>query len=186
VHPNYLNYGITGTKVMKGVKTSITLAMIFGIALVLSLSTATGSAFGTTEQFAADLLGNKEIPPVQTQATGTAGFTQPHLNNMSYGLRVNNISGVSAAHIHLGPEGQNGPVIVTLFKADNETGTGPVIGRLVGGSITNSMLEGPMAGKTLEGELAKAIQNGQTYVNIHTVENPDGAIRGQIIPGGAR
>jgi hypothetical protein len=105
---------------------------------------------------------------------------------MSYGLRVNNISGVSAAHIHLGPEGQNGPVIVTLFKADNETGTGPVIGRLVGGSITNSMLEGPMAGKTLEGELAKAIQNGQTYVNIHTVENPDGAIRGQIIPGGAR
>ena len=48
------------------------------------------------------------------------------------------------------------------------------------------MLEGPMAGKALEVELANAIQNGQTYVNVHTVENPDGAIRGQIVSGGAR
>ena len=74
-----------------------------------------------------------------------------------------------------------------MFKADNETGTGPVNGQLVGGNVTNDMLEGPMAGKTLEGELANAMQNGQTYVNVHTIENPDGAIRGQIVSGpGAR
>ena len=74
-------------------------------------------------------------------------------------------------------------VIVTLFKADNETGTGPLNGRLAGGIIAMNMLEGPMAGKTLEGDLAKAIQNGEAYVNVHTAENPDGAIRGQITPG---
>ena len=45
------------------------------------------------------------------------------------------------------------------------------------------LLEGPMAVKTLEVDLAKAIQNGEAYVNVHTVENPDGAIRGQITPG---
>jgi hypothetical protein len=49
-------------------------------------------------------------------------------------------------------------VVVTLFKADNQTGTGPVNGQLVGGTISNDMLEGPMAGKTLEGDLVKAIQ----------------------------
>jgi hypothetical protein len=43
-------------------------------------------AFGTTEAFVATLSVDKEVPPVQTQATGTAGFTQPHLNNMSYGI----------------------------------------------------------------------------------------------------
>ena len=34
--------------------------------------------------------------------------------------------------------------------------------------------------------LVKAIQNGEAYVNVHTAENPDGAIRGQIAAGGAR
>ena len=174
------------------VKTSTAVAVILGVATVLSLGATAivlnmPKALATTEAFVANLTGDKEVPPVQTQATGTAGFSQPHLSNMSYGIRVNNIEGVTAAHIHQGQEGQNGPIIVTLFKADNETGTGPVNGQLTGGNITNDMLEGAMAGKTLEGELANAIQDGQTYVNVHTVENPDGAIRGQIVSGpGAR
>jgi hypothetical protein len=42
---------------------------------------------------------------------------------------------VPAAHIHQGKEGQNGPVVVTLFKAENVTGTGSVNGQLVGGFI---------------------------------------------------
>jgi CHRD domain len=173
---------------MKTTKILTTVVVILGIVLVLSMGataiiTNTPKAFATTEQFAATLSGDKEVPPVDTQATGVAGFTQPHLNNMSYGLRVANIEGITAAHIHQGKEGQNGPVIVTLFKADNETGTGPLNGRLAGGIIAKNMLEGPMAGKTLEGDLAKAIQNGEAYVNVHTAENPDGAIRGQITPG---
>jgi hypothetical protein len=105
---------------------------------------------------------------------------------MSYGVRVNNIEGVTAAHIHQGKEGQNGPVIVTLFKADNQTGTGAINGRLAGGTISNDMLEGPMVGKSLEGDLVKAIQNGEAYVNVHTAQNPDGAIRGQIVSGGTQ
>ena len=137
-------------------------------------------ALATTDAYVASLSGDKEVPSVDTQATGTAGFSQPHLNNMSYGIQVSNIENITAAHIHQGKEGQNGPVIVTLFKADNDTGTGPIDGQLVGGSITNDMLEGSMANKTVEGDLAKVIQNGEAYVNVHTTENPDGAIRGQI------
>ena len=70
-----------------------------------------------------------------------------------------------------------------MFKAQNETGTGPLNGQLVGGSITNSMLEGPLAGKALETDLVKAIQSGEAYVNVHTTDNPNGAIRGQIAGG---
>jgi hypothetical protein len=105
---------------------------------------------------------------------------------MSYGIQLSDIEKVTAAHIHQGKEGKNGPVIVTLFKADNDTGTGPIKGQLVNGSIINDMLEGPMKGKSLEGDLIKAIQNGEAYVNVHTTDHPDGAIRGQILAGGVR
>jgi hypothetical protein len=73
-----------------------------------------------------------------------------------------------------------------LFKANNQTGTRAVNGRLAGDTISNDMLEGPMAGKTLEGDLVKAIQNAEAYINVHTAQNPDGAIRGQITPGGTQ
>ena len=46
-----------------------------------------------------------------------------------------------------------------------------------------AMLEGPLAGKALETDLVKAIQSGEAYVNVHTADNPNGAIRGQITVG---
>jgi hypothetical protein len=57
-----------------------TVALILGIASVLSIGVTTiitnmPKAFATTEAFVADLSGDKEVPPVQTQATSTAGFT---------------------------------------------------------------------------------------------------------------
>ena len=65
-----------------------------------------------------------------------------------------------------------------MFKADNDTGTGPIDGQLVGGSITNDMLEGSMANKTVEGDLVKVIQNGERMLmfirpRIQTVQFVD-------------
>jgi CHRD domain len=171
---------------MRSIKATISAAVIFVIASAISMGAASTimtnipKALATTEVYVASLSGDKEVPPVTTQATGTAGFSQPHLNNMSYGIKVSNIGNVTMAHIHQGKVGENGPVIVTLFKADNATGTGPVEGQLVGGTISNDKLEGPLAGKTVEIDLVNVIQNGEAYVNVHTTENPDGAIRGQI------
>ena len=171
---------------MRSIKTMISAAVIFAIASAISMAAASTimtnipKALATTQIYVATLSGDKEVPPVTTQATGTAGFSQPHLNNMTYGIKVSNIGNVTMAHIHQGKEGQNGPVIVTLFKADNATGTGPVEGQLVGGTISNDKLEGPLAGKSVEVDLVKVIEDGEAYVNVHTTENPDGAIRGQI------
>jgi hypothetical protein len=49
-----------------------------------------------------------------------------------------------------------------------------------GGTVTADNLEGPMAGSQLS-DLIDAMNNGQAYVNIHTEQNPDGEIRGQIV-----
>jgi hypothetical protein len=40
-----------------------------------------------------------------------------------------------------------------------------------------------MAGKTVL-DLTQSIEVGETYVNVHTEENPNGEIRGQIKGGG--
>jgi hypothetical protein len=47
------------------------------------------------------------------------------------------------------------------------------------GNLTDSGLKGPMQGKTL-GDLAAAMDSGDAYVNVHTAENPNGEVRGQI------
>jgi hypothetical protein len=172
----------------RSILSAVTILVTASVLILASTTIMTNvpKAFATTEAFVATLAGDKEVPPVDTNATGSAGFSQPHLSNMSFGIQVNDIEKVTAAHIHQGQEGENGPVIVTLFKADNDTGTGPVNGQLVNGSISNDMLEGPLEGKSVEVDLAKVIQDGEAYVNVHTTGNPDGEIRGQIFAGGAR
>lgn len=52
-------------------------------------------------------------------------------------------------------------------------------GILVEGTATADDLVGPLAGSTLD-DLIEEINNGNTYVNVHTVQNRPGEIRGQI------
>jgi hypothetical protein len=67
---------------------------------------------------------------------------------------------------------ENGPIVFTLFDYDT-----PQNGVLVSGVITSDKLQGPLAGKKVS-DLAFAGANGTLYMNIHTVENPNGEIRG--------
>jgi CHRD domain len=168
--------------------------LFFGITLlvtVISSITAINSfdtksnilnAYATLAGFNVELSGNEEVPPVQTDATGSAEFTAPHFDNIGYSVNVSNIDKVTAAHIHSGKIGENGPIVVTLFKTETPS-TEPINGNLASGNITNANLEGPMAGKTLM-DLTKSMELGETYVNVHTEENPNGEIRGQIKGGG--
>jgi len=52
--------------------------------------------------------------------------------------------------------------------------------KLASGNITADMLEESMACKQIA-NLTTAMKNGETYVNVHTQQNPSGEIRGQII-----
>ncbi|MGZ5511436.1 MAG: CHRD domain-containing protein, partial [Nitrososphaeraceae archaeon] len=122
------------------------------------------------------------VPPVDTKATGSAEFTAPHFDNIGYKVNVSKIDKVTAAHIHSGKTGENGPIVVTLFKTESPSSES-MNGILTSGNITNADLEGPMAGKTLI-DLNKAMELGETYVNVHTEEHPNGEIRGQIKGGG--
>jgi CHRD domain len=172
----------------KTITTSNKTAIFFiGIFLSLMITTALTSSIipavfaaqhgGDKQKFTAQLSGDQQAPPVQTSATGSAWF-KPMQDSVSFEVNVSDIQGVTMAHIHSGKQGENGPPIVPLFKSD--TPSGQMSGVLAKGNVTADTFQGPMAGKTIS-DLITAMQNGETYVNIHTQQNPDGEIRGQIM-----
>jgi hypothetical protein len=128
-------------------------------------------------EFRAMLSGSKEVPPTESNATGNAEITTLEENSTGvvyYTVNASNIADVTAGHIHLGKQAENGPVVATLFKNDS-----PRNEVAANGYITTDKLEGPMSGKQIS-DLITAITNGETYVNIHTESHPNGEIRGQI------
>ena len=77
---------------------------------------------------------------------------------------------VSAAHLHLAPEGVSGPVVVPLTVVDRTR---------LAGSFTAEDLVGPLEGATIE-QLVAEIEAGRIYVNVHTPTYPAGEIRGLL------
>jgi hypothetical protein len=150
---------------------------IFTIAATLVVvgitSGLTTSAVAQEQKFVATLSTQEEVPPTTSQATGMSEVTVMG-ESAEYSVNATNIQGATAGHIHSGKQGENGPIVVTLFKNDSPSNEVSETG-----SITADKLEGPMAGKQLT-DLVTAMSNGETYVNIHTEQNPNGEIRGQI------
>jgi hypothetical protein len=158
----------------------VVLELAFAISLISFSLAYVNLAFaqtGETEGFSAMLSGGDEVPPVDTAVTGVASFTWNGEQAIKYDLNVTGMDKVTAAYIYNAPKGQNGDVVVTLFKADNPTGQ--ISGSLANGTITPSNLEGKMQGALFR-DFIKALEIGEAYVNIHTEKNPNGEIRGQI------
>jgi hypothetical protein len=129
-------------------------------------------------KYGAHLSGSKEVPPVNTTAaTGMAEFAlNADATKLSYKLNVTGIDKVTMAHLHLSPEGVNGPIVVVLYHAAPD---GMVNGVLAQGTITSADLTGPLAGKPLI-KLIDEISSGQVYVNVHSSNHPGGEMRGQL------
>jgi Cu/Zn superoxide dismutase len=116
-------------------------------------------AFAEQMNFTADLTAGAEVPPTDSQATGTADVTvDTDAMTVSWTVEVKDLSGDPvAAHIH-------GP-------AATDENAPPVI----------DMSEAIMAGDAdISQEQIDAMKDGKYYVNVHTEKYPDGEIRGQL------
>jgi hypothetical protein len=150
------------------------------IAIIVALGSITANGFINSalgqQTFTAELTGGDEVPPVDTEATGT--FNLVTVNQSSgYLLSVDELANATAAHIHRGEEGVNGKIVVTLYNATMPASISQ--GLLSQGNITAANLEGPLAGQQLA-DLIDIMDNGTAYVNVHTKDFPLGEIRGQI------
>ena len=140
-----------------------------------STNWTTQTAFAQEVFVSSNMTGAKEVPPVNTTASGSASF----VNNQTvidYDLSVSDLYNVTAAHIHQGRAGANGPIVVTLYMTADPS---PGLFGGYSGNITSSMLEGPLRGEQLSA-LVDILSNGQAYVNVHTIKNKNGEIRDQV------
>ncbi|MGA9942491.1 MAG: CHRD domain-containing protein [Nitrososphaeraceae archaeon] len=132
------------------------------------------------QSFSATLSGKDEVPPTESNSTGTAKF-QVNENNsqVSYWVNITGIKKVNQAHIHNGTSGENGDIVATLSKGKSAKGDDrpPQIG--FAGKITKDDLQGPLKGKEIS-DLVTLMSDGGAYANVHTDKYPKGAIRGQI------
>lgn len=140
--------------------------------------------------FRAQLQGGNEVPaPVDTKAQGQAFFKlSKDGTELEFKVITVNTENVIGVHIHMAPEGANGPIVLSMipdtagFLSDGAFIPDPGVtdnGTLVRGTATAADLVGPLEGMSLR-ELFEAMRNGNTYVNVHTVLNRPGEIRGQI------
>jgi len=96
---------------------------------------------------------------MSTLATGSGAISVLMDRSVSGSITTSGISG-SAAHIHLAPAGQNGPVIVSLMRTADNMWSVPCV------RPTDAQYD--------------AFKLGNLYVNVHSAANPSGEIRGQM------
>ncbi len=148
--------------------------MIFAAAAAVFGFVSTAQA---GEFFRAHLSGDAEVPSVDTRARGEVNLSVNDAETqLHYELRVANIEDITQAHIHRGAAGEIGPVVVFLFGFIGEGVTRN--GLLAANTRTSADLVGPLGGEPLSA-LIDQIRSGNSYVNVHTVANPPGEIRGQ-------
>lgn len=156
----------------------VTLVLAVSLSALFTLPIV-DQAYAVKRIYDAILSGENEVPPVESSATGKAEFTPPVNETIKYRINITGISAATGAHIYSGQAGENGEVIADLMT-DTTKNRDTSYGMTIRGNLSDSSLKGPMQGKTLA-DLVTAMDSGQTYVNIHTSQNPDGEIRGQVI-----
>ena len=143
---------------------------------------STGSMSGGMGGMASEvkLDSTHEVPPPNvgsSSPTGTATFT-PSGNSISYKLTASGLSSpVTVAHIHVGPPGKAGPVVVAL---NISPGSDPSSASGEGSFDASAIKASPDGNKMSWNDLVSGLSNGTLYVNIHTQNNKPGEIRGQI------
>ncbi len=145
-------------------------ALALAAAAVISLP---AMVLAADQTFTARLTTEAEVPDLEnpSDASGKASVTIADDGTIEYTVNYQDLTGAAvAAHIHLAPPGEAGPVIIPLAH-----GPSPFSGSFSGADFA-PVEDGP---QTYDEALA-AIRDGDAYVNIHTEANPAGELRGQL------
>ena len=148
---------------------------------------AAAFALGTSASASADvgmhatLSGGEETPnPLLTGAVGAVQiYVDTENMEITVEMRVFNLpTGTTASHIHVGPKGISGPVVIDFPIGRGITGDTTLKFRVHDGPAFHPR---PDIGIVTFADAIQAIVGGNAYVNVHTTANPGGEIRGQLV-----
>jgi hypothetical protein len=109
------------------------------------------------------LSGDNEVPAVVSQGSGTGYVTLDTATGfMQVQVITTGITTPTVAHVHTGIVGANG---LPLFELTQDAAE---VGNYAGTA-------------TLEAAALTSVQDGGTYLNVHSAESPAGELRGQIV-----
>lgn len=139
-------------------------AIGIGVAAGALTGFAVSTAVAGGRPLSTQMTGAAEAPdPGDPDGTGTASITvNPGQGEVCFELTVADIEPATAAHIHVGPVGVAGPVVVALTAPTDGSSSGCVDG--VARELAKDLIQNPEA----------------YYVNVHNAEFPAGAVRGQL------
>ncbi len=137
------------------------LSLAFAVTLFFVLEFALTMA-ATEEGIKVTLSGEQEVPAVSTSASATGIVTVSSDKLVSGNITVSGME-PTAAHIHEGARGQNGPVIIPLNKSPDNTWSVPA-----GAKLTDAQYKNYLA--------------GNLYINMHSAAHKGGEIRAQLNP----
>ena len=169
---------------------------ILVLALTMAVACSSKSPTSSTSnpnqvKFTATLLPSNEVPAITGAEASGRGSVTVTLNltkdaagtitavNADFALDVNSFppgTPITAAHIHNAPAGTNAGVLVSMGL-----GAGEIV--LVNGSQTGITKTNQTNGGTFTPAQAQDIINNPQnyYFNIHSVANPSGVARGQLV-----
>lgn len=139
------------------------IAVAIGAAALL---TAPAVSAPKTVTLTAKLKGANEVPgPGDADGSGKAVIRLNRAKSkVCFNITVNRIDGATAAHIHGGPKGVAGDVVVPLFLTATD----------------EKEIKGCVQDVDAEDMAAIRSEPKGFYVNVHNVDHPAGAIRGQL------
>jgi len=153
----------------------------FTVSVSLLLAGLAFCAIPARADFVAEAILNaaQETPPTGSPGTGMAIFTYSSAaQDLTYSVTFQNlIAPATVSHIHFGPPGVAGPIILPLTNAGPPAATSGMFG----GTLTAADLNpDPAGGINTFADAIAAIGAGDTYINVHSSQFPAGEIRGQI------
>src|SRR5713101_5442319 len=162
------------------------------LTVTAALMLASASSYAAPTTFVAGLTGALEVPASGSTATGSAAIIlDPAANTLSVHVTFGGLtSGTTASHIHccldaIFETGLNVGVATTTptfagFPLGVTSGTYDRVLDLTLASSYNPAFVTAQGGTVAKAEAAliRGIQNGETYLNIHTSNFPGGEIRG--------
>jgi CHRD domain len=149
------------------------LAIATTVCIALTLTLATAANAVRRPLFAA-MNGQNEVGQDGNRGAGDrngAGSFSAVIDGteLCYGIAVRDIEDPIMAHIHRGGPNRNGPIVIELAAPET-------------GDPGNSSSCTPVRQRLLR-QIRR--NPGRFYVNVHTMDFPDGAVRGQLFsPGG--